>query len=106
MLTVTPPTQMNDRLKSYSTFSYTHKVSNDGINFNFVFPYICSFLHYLYLEMLVNVKLDVSWLQTLLVFLFLNGMAKMKLAILPFLCCGEIMKNSIGQEPRQLTLVH
>ena len=27
--------------------------------------------------MLVNVKLDVSWLQTLLVFLFLNGMAKM-----------------------------
>ena len=33
-------------------------------------------------------------LQTLLVFLILNGMAKMKLDILPFLCCGEIVKNS------------
>ena len=43
--------------------------------------------------MLVNVKLDVSWLQTLLVFLYLNGMAKMKLAIFPFLCGGEIVKN-------------
>ena len=33
-------------------------------------------------------------LQTLLVFLILNGVAKTKLAILPFLCCGEIVKNS------------
>ena len=36
-----------------------------------------------------------SRLQTLLVFLILDGMAKMKLAVLPFLCCGEILKNSI-----------
>ena len=35
-----------------------------------------------------------SKLQTLLVFLILNGRAKMKLVILPFLCCGEIVKNS------------
>ena len=35
-------------------------------------------------------------LQTLLVFLILNSMVKMKLAILPFLCCGEIVKNSDG----------
>ena len=33
-------------------------------------------------------------LQTLLVFLILNGKAKMKLVILPFLCCREIVKNS------------
>ena len=32
-------------------------------------------------------------LQTLLVFIILNGMAKMKLAILPFLSCGVIVKN-------------
>ena len=36
-----------------------------------------------------------SMLQTLLVFLILNGIAKTKLAILPFLCCGEIVKISI-----------
>ena len=36
----------------------------------------------------------ISRLQTLLVFLILNGTAKMKLAILPFLYCGEIVKNS------------
>ena len=56
----------------------------------------------LYLKMLVNVKLDcqvkrdyLSRLQTLFVILILNGMAKTKLAVLPFLCCGEIVKNSI-----------
>ena len=56
----------------------------------------------LYLKMLVNVKLDfqvkrdyLSRLQTLLVILILNSMAKTKLAVLPFLCCGEIVKNSI-----------
>ena len=43
-----------------STFSHTHKVGYNGINANFVFPHTCSFLHYLYLKMLVNVKLDVS----------------------------------------------
>ena len=39
-----------------------------------------------------------SRLQILLVFLILNGMAKRKLAILPFLCCGEIMKNRMLTE--------
>ena len=38
-----------------------------------------------------------SRLQTLLVSLILNGMAKTKLAILPFSCCGEIVKNSIWE---------
>ena len=44
-----------------STFSHTHKVGNNGINANFVFPYICISLHYLCLKIVVNVKLDVSW---------------------------------------------
>ena len=44
----------------YSSFSHTHKVGNNGINANFVLPHSCSFLHYLYLKMLVSVKLDVS----------------------------------------------
>ena len=41
----------------------TYKVGNKGINVNFVFPYICSFLHYLHHVMLIDliVKLDVSW---------------------------------------------
>ena len=39
-----------------STFSQTHKVGNNGINANFVFQHSCSFLHYLYLKILVNVK--------------------------------------------------
>ena len=34
-----------------------------------------------------------SSLQTLFVLLIFNGMAKTKLTILPFLCCGEIVKN-------------
>ena len=34
-----------------------------------------------------------SKLQTLLVSLILNGMAKIKLAILPFLCCRGIAKK-------------
>ena len=62
--------------------------------------WVHSYLHHM---MLVNVKLDVSRhnrlhisrLQILLVFLMLNGTAKMKLAILAFLYCGEIVKNSI-----------
>ena len=41
------------------------------------------------------VKRDyISRLQTLLVFLILNGTAKTKLAILAFLYCGQIVKNS------------
>ena len=34
-----------------STFSQTHKVDNNGINANFIFPYPCSFLQYLDLRM-------------------------------------------------------
>ena len=36
----------------------------------------------------------ISRLQTLLVFSLLNGIAKTKLAVLAYLYCGEIMKNS------------
>ena len=36
-------------------------VGNNGINANFVFLYISTFIHYLYLKMLTNVKIDVSW---------------------------------------------
>ena len=47
---------------AHPTFSQTHKVvNNNGINVNFVFSYIYSFLHYLDLKMIVTVKLDISW---------------------------------------------
>ena len=43
------------------------------------------------------VKRDyLSRLQILLVFLILNAMTETKLAILSFLCCWVIVKNSIG----------
>ena len=45
---------------SPATFSYTHKVGNNDIYVNLILPQSCSFLHYLHLKMLVNVKLDVS----------------------------------------------
>ena len=35
-------------------------------------------------------------IQTLLVFLIVNGTSKTKLAILVFLCCGEILRYSFG----------
>ena len=44
-----------------STFSQTHKVGKNGINANFAFPYVYTFLHYLHFMMLVIVKLHVSW---------------------------------------------
>ena len=44
----------------HSTFSRTHKVVNNGINANFVFPYFCSLLLYFEPMILVNVKLDIS----------------------------------------------
>ena len=44
-----------------STFSQTHKIVNNGINANFVFLYIYSFLLCLHLRMLVKLKLDVIW---------------------------------------------
>ena len=47
--------------RDQSTFSHTHKVGNNGFNANFEFQYICSFLHYLYLKILVHLKLVVSW---------------------------------------------
>ena len=73
------------------------KVGNVGIIANFVFSYICSFLLYLHQPMLVNVKLEakdyISRLHTLLDLLIFNGTAKMKLTMLEFLCCGELVKN-------------
>ena len=42
-----------------SGFSQTHKVDNIGIIANFVFRYICSFLHYLH-HVEIDVKLDAS----------------------------------------------
>ena len=42
----------------YSTFSQTHKV---GKNDQFCITIYLNFLLYLYLKMLVNVKLDDSW---------------------------------------------
>ena len=48
---------MFDTTCSYqSTFSQIHKIGNIGINANFVFPYISSFLHNLQNLMLVNMK--------------------------------------------------
>ena len=43
-----------------SKFSQTHEVDNIAIMVNFIFAYICSFLHYLHHITLVSVKLDVS----------------------------------------------
>ena len=44
--------------------------------------------------MSVGIKYNLSKLQSSLFFLMAwHGMAKTKLAILPFLCCGEIVKN-------------
>ena len=47
-------------MSGYITFSQTHKLGNNYINANFVFAYICSFLHYLHPKMLVKGKLDVT----------------------------------------------
>ena len=41
-------------------FSQTHTIGNIGINANFVFTYICTFLLYCHNIMLVNEKLQVS----------------------------------------------
>ena len=46
-----------------SSFSKSYKIGNIGIIANFVFPYICSCLLYLYKMMLVSVKLDVCGYQ-------------------------------------------
>ena len=43
----------------HSRFSRTHEIGNIGIIANFVFPYICHFLLYLYHNMFLNVKLDI-----------------------------------------------
>ena len=51
----------NGPLQLYSTFSQTCKIVNTAINANFVFTYICIFLHYLHHMMLVNVKWNISW---------------------------------------------
>ena len=46
---------------------------------------------------LVDKRDYLSGLPTLLVFLILSGTAKIKLAILEFLYCGEIVKNSTNK---------
>ena len=48
------------RMWLHSSFSQRHKVGNVGINSNFVFPRIWSFLLYFDQVMLVNVKLDIK----------------------------------------------
>ena len=78
--------------QGHSIFSQTHKVGNNGIEANSIFPFFVVFFHYLDLTMLVNVKLDVSW-QTSLIFLILDDTVKTKLAILARLYCGEIIKK-------------
>ena len=61
--------------------------------------YYRSFRHYVYLKCEIRCQLVkgdyISRLWTLLVFFILNGMAKRKLAILSFLCCGEIVKKTL-----------
>ena len=42
-------------------FTNTHRIGNIGILANFLFRYICSFLLYFHIMMLVNVKLDINW---------------------------------------------
>ena len=48
------------RISAIWGFHTTHKITNIGIIANFVFPYIYSFLLYLYHMILVNLKLDIS----------------------------------------------
>ena len=47
-----------------------------------------------------------SSLLTLLVFLLLNDTGKMKLAILAFLYCGEIVKNSNGHFHKHTMIIN
>ena len=49
---------MNTHMKIFISFKIA---GHYGINANFVFLYISTFIHYLYLKMLANVKIDVSW---------------------------------------------
>ena len=51
---------MHVKIDPIRVFSQTHKIGNVGINADVIFPYISSFLLYLYQMMLVNVKLKVS----------------------------------------------
>ena len=48
----------------------------------------------------------ISTLQILIVFLIVKGTLKTKLAILPFLYCGEAVKNSCGREKTRWLVVH
>ena len=78
------------------------KIGNNSINVNFVFPYICSFLHYQNHMMPVNVKLNVSQYKSFtfqcckFVLQIFNGTAKTKMAILAFLYCEEFVNNFNG----------
>ena len=72
-----------------------HKSGHIGINGNFVFPDICSFLLHLHHLMFINVNFNVSGCRSSLVLFTSNGMDKSKLAILAFLHCGYFVKTSI-----------
>ena len=50
----------SEDLARHTGFSQTHKNATVGNIANFVFPYFCSFLHYLRLGVLVNIKLNIS----------------------------------------------
>ena len=79
-----------------SSFSLTHKVGNVGIIANSAFTHIRSFLLYLYKLILVNVKLEIKgYMKNILDLLHFNSTAKTMLAMLAFLYCGVIVKNSI-----------
>ena len=99
----------------YSTFSQRHKGGNNGINANFVIPYICHFLHYLNLKMFSKCiirrqfvkestfqgcRLLKFWIIIIIYIYFFvcykNGTPKKKSAILAPLYCGDIVKNSVG----------
>ena len=52
-----------------------HKSGNIGINANFVFPYICSFLLHLHHLMFVNVNFNVSGCKLSMILFTYNGMS-------------------------------
>ena len=81
-------------------FHKMHKIGNDVINANFAFSHIWSFLLYAHQMEFANVKLNISeiWRYEFqgwsLVLFISNCRAKIKLAILSFLYCRELVKTS------------
>ena len=64
------PHRIGPAFCSQPSFSQTHKINNIGIIANFVLPYSCHFLLYLYHMKFVNVKLDISGCKSRLKSLF------------------------------------